>query len=113
MHILDVSLVGRPDELPRTRRIVTEGDVVSEETLLKQDDKARRIYYDMVDDGIPGIRNYLATTTVDAFGAGGCRMNFSSTFDIPADADEEQLQAIILFVYSTIASGYQAYFASR
>jgi hypothetical protein len=113
VEIVDVALVGTPDGLPRARRITAAGAPVALETLLKADPAARRIYYDLADGGIPFIRNYLATTTIDAAGDDACIMEFASTFDVAGSDDAAFARAIILAVYGAIAEGFTGYFARR
>jgi uncharacterized protein YndB with AHSA1/START domain len=109
-EILRVELDGDPGQVPRTRVITLAGGAQAFETLLKADPVARRIYYDMKDGGMPILRNYVATTVIDAAGDGRCLMGFSSNFDVLA-ADESMARAAILAVYGAIRDGFQQYFA--
>ena len=79
------------------------------ETLLHADDPARRIYYTVEDGILPGLRNYIATTTVDEVAANRSRMTFASTFDVEVDVDPDALRARIESTYRIIASGISAY----
>jgi Polyketide cyclase / dehydrase and lipid transport len=81
------------------------------ETLLHFDDEARFIYYNMESAGpLPfGMRNYLATTTVDALDAGHCRVTCSGRFDLPEGVPPEVVKGFIENVYDGIIGGIEAY----
>jgi hypothetical protein len=101
-------LEGERRGLPRTRKLSTAAGAVGFETLFKQDDAARRIYYDYRGDLVPGVHNYVATTVVDEIEARKCRMYFASTFDLVPGADAGQAQIIFRAIYHTVASGMDA-----
>jgi uncharacterized protein YndB with AHSA1/START domain len=107
--ISKVELTGEPGVLPVTRVLTMQDGAQGVETLLKADPVARRLYYSVQDGGIPGARNYVATNTVDALGAGRCALTFSSSFDV-AEQDEEMAKAIILAIYGFIGDGFRQYF---
>jgi uncharacterized protein YndB with AHSA1/START domain len=109
VRILHVALDGDPGVVPRTRLITVQDGPRGVETLLQADPVARRIYYDMADGGIPILRNYVATTTIDALGTDRCAMNFSSHFDVMAE-DESMARATVLAVYGAIRDGFQQHF---
>ena len=106
-------LVGEHGRVPRTREVHPGGGLVVPETLLVQDDEAKRIYYNMGQNPVINVRNYLATTTVDATGPDTCHMIFSSHSDVDENTDPEPFKAGILTVYSTIESGFNRYFSAR
>ena len=97
--LTEVKLDGGEAEIPRTRVISSKAGTSVTETLLHQDDDLRRIYYDLCDDGIPGIRNYRATTTLDAESDGWSRLTFHSTFDVLPDTDADLKRSQIESVY--------------
>jgi hypothetical protein len=66
-----------------------------EETLLHADPQARRIYYNIEGEMENGMRNYLATTVIDALGPNRARVTCASNFDVP---DEETAEAMRLFL---------------
>jgi hypothetical protein len=90
----------------------TSAGVFCRETLLHQDDLARRIYYNQDTDGIPGVRNYLATTVIDELGPKKCQMEFSSNFDVIDPAiDGEKCRLYVESVHRDyILTGFAAYF---
>lgn len=105
--ILACEPLGDPTQLPFGRRVTLPGDAVGSEYLIHADEHARRIYYQLENGSLPGISNYVATTTVDDLGASGARMGFSSTFDMPDGADAAMGQGMILGVYRAIATGIE------
>jgi len=72
------------------------------ETLLHVDPTAKFIYYNMEGEGPFGMRNYLATTTVDDLGAGRARVTCSGRFDLPEDAPADLVRGVIASVYDSI-----------
>ncbi|MET0544859.1 MAG: SRPBCC family protein [Caulobacterales bacterium] len=104
--IVGSDLIGQHGEVPRGRRVTLDNGGGGVETLLLESAAAGRIYYDMVDGTIPGVFNYLATTTVDATEDGGSLMRFSSTFDVAPGIDPAILQGAITSVYQAIARGF-------
>lgn len=114
-----VTLTGDHGTVPRTRDVVIAGGSVVE-TLLLEDDRAMRIYYTLEDEGMAAIFgmpststfNYLATTTVDRLPGDRSRMSFSSTFDIPGDADPVVCRERIEATYNAILEGFSRYFAA-
>ena len=107
-----IDLEGDPAALPLTRIVHTPQGHVIRETLLMKDADAGRIYYSLGDGGMPGLRNYVATATMDPTGDGGCTMTFSSTFDVDdpgmgASGGQQMMEAM----YRGLISGLSAYFA--
>jgi uncharacterized protein YndB with AHSA1/START domain len=113
-----VTLDGEHGTVPRTRDVVIAGGSVVE-TLFLEDEKAMRIYYYLEDEGMAAIFgmpssitfNYMATTTVDRLPEDRSRMSFSSTFDIPADADAVACRERIEATYDAILAGFSKFFA--
>jgi len=110
IDIVDVTLGGARDALPRSRHIRMANGTVGIETLLLADPIAMRIYYDLENGGIPVVRNYLASTTIDPIDAQRCRMTFSSRFDVLDEADAPFAEQIVGAVYAAIRDGFSAYF---
>ncbi len=108
--ILSVALDGRHKDVPRARHVLVPGGSVTE-VCYKEDEITRRIYYDMNDEGIPGVRNYMATICIDELEPEKCRMAFSSNYDTPPDSDQEFYVKRIEAVYKSISEGFAAYFA--
>jgi hypothetical protein len=70
-----------------------------EETLLHADSAARRIYYNVEGIAAGGMRNYLATTTVDEIGPHRSRVTCASTFDVPDEESARNVKAFLEAVY--------------
>jgi hypothetical protein len=70
-----------------------------EETLLHADSSARRIYYNVEGVAAGGMRNYLATTTVDEIGPKKARVTCASTFDVPDEESARNVKAFLEAVY--------------
>jgi len=91
------------DALPCTRVCTFDTSTgfqpMLEETLLHADPAARRIYYNIEGSMANGMRNYQATTTIDALGPERSRITCSSCFDVPDEATGEASQRFLEDVY--------------
>ena len=72
------------------------------ETLLHVDPVTRFLYYNMEGEGPFGLRNYLASTEVDALGPGRSRVRCSGRFDLPPGAPADLVRSVIENVYDSI-----------
>jgi hypothetical protein len=103
------------DSLPCTRVIVQSRtqDYSHEETLIYVDADARRLYYTF--NGVPGgIRNYFATTFVDADGDENAIVTCSSSFDLPDTESMESVEEYLRVAYvDNIARGIEAAIKQR
>jgi hypothetical protein len=97
------------DNLPLTRRVYLENDGVGpaylDETLQHFDAETRRLYYTFGGVGPGGVRNYHATTFVDALGPDCCRVTCASQYDIPDDAGTDMKDFIEEFYDRAIIQG--------
>lgn len=117
MKVMECWLEGEPDVVPRTRVMGRGEGAVGQgapeenrEVLLVADPVAHRLYYDATDGFAPGIRNYMASWSLDDLEDGGCMMTISSNFDVvPAELGEQQ-GAMLHGVYVSIVSSLQKYF---
>ncbi len=116
MSVESVHLEGGKSDIPRTR-VLTRANaagaglpLLNRETLIHEDPVARRIYYNADNEVIAGIRNYIATTSVDHIGPKSSRMVFSSTFDVREGADPSSVRAIMESIYDGICNGFRRYF---
>lgn len=113
-NILHIDLHGGVDQIPRNRHVHMAGGWTCSEVLFLANHAARRIYYDMAPNGVPGIHNYIATTFVDELGPERCEMGFNSNFDILEDKyDGETMRKHVEKVYDLIMEGYRGYFARQ
>lgn len=92
------------DVLPCTRIVHLESDgsypPYLEETLLYVDEEAKFVYYNVEGVGVAGMRNYLATTTIDALGPDSCRVTCSSRFDVPEGGPVDMIRDFLQAVYT-------------
>lgn len=109
VQLIDCKLIGMPDAVPRTRRMVLSGGATVDETIVYQNDQQRRIHYLKADDQL--ISGYAATTYVDELEQGGCVVYISSGFDVRTPAERESGAARFEAVYAAMFKGYSEYFA--
>lgn len=120
-NIASVELIGKPDEVPRTRVVRHVTGSAVDEKLWLQDNDTKRIVYDMVYRPNPNgavlrseFRNYLATTTLDTLPTGQTLMTFKSEFDVIEEADLNLMISLIERTYSdAIVNGFNRYFARK
>jgi hypothetical protein len=84
---------------------------VTEETVIYQNDEARRIYYTKSDDH--AVTGYLATTYVDELEDARCAVHISSAFDVPQPAGRVTAAARFEAVYMAMFDGYRRYFTQE
>lgn len=115
----EVYLEGEPGQVPRSKvieRTNAENNglpIVNRETLFLEDRLTYRLYYNGTDGFIDGVRNYIATWSLDPVGQGRCRMNISSNFDVVAPGNADVVRDIVESVYDLIFSGINSYLAKR
>ena len=107
--LVSCELVGQPGSVPRTRRMTLGNGTVAEETIVYQNDRARRLTYIKSDD--PGVTGYVATTYVDSDEGGGCTVHVASMFDVSDPAAGAAAAGRFEAVYAAMFSGYRRYFA--
>ena len=112
IETMSAVLIGDRDRAPRTRRISAGGATI-DEILLHQDNVARRLYYSVQDDFIPGIRNYMATVFVDEIAADRCRVSISGIYDASDKADGSASKAFIELVYEAGIIGGMTQYLKR
>jgi len=119
VKVISVEMEDLTASIPRSRILTRSGvasaglPVLNRETLLHEDPVARRIYYTADNEVIAGIRNYLATTSVDRIATTSCRMIFSSTFDVREGEDPSRARAVIESIYDAICVSFRNYFRKR
>jgi hypothetical protein len=101
-------LIGDPDKVPRTRRMILSSGAAVEEELFYQNAETKRIYYRKTDTF--GTRGYLASSYVDQVDERRSRLHILSWFD----AEEEASAAAARYeaIYGGIFEGFKAYFAT-
>jgi len=97
------------ENLPFTRRVHLEnggvGPAYLDETLQHFDAETRRLYYTFGGVGPGGVRNYHATTFVDALDPGRCRVTCACQYDISDDAGTDMKDFIEEFYDRAIILG--------
>lgn len=112
-------LEGEKGKVPRTKVIErTNADgaglpVVNREVLFHEDAVAHRLYYNGTDGFLLGLRNYVASWTLDPLAGGHCKMTITSTFDVAEPGDVAFVRDTVEAVYGLIFSGINAYLAKR
>lgn len=110
MTVGHCSLEGEHGKVPRTKLIrrVIEGldlPIENREVLFHEDPVCHRLYYTADDNFISGVRNYIATWSLDELPDGQTRMEISSTFDVIAPGDAPVAKRIVEDVYDMIVGG--------
>ena len=111
--LLKTELEGKPGDIPLTRLMyVPDNDVPIPETLERQDDVSRRIYYSLPNEGaLEGVRNYWATTQVQPISENQCKVSCASFFDVDDPDKVDELSSFFRDVVYGLAviGGLKAY----
>lgn len=104
-----VELEGDEGSVPRTRVFYFKGEGmgVVRETIFLQDDEAMHLYYNIEGVGPAGLRNYLATTEIDAIGDDHCQITVTARFDLPVENDINTAKGIINAAHNGVIAGIQ------
>jgi hypothetical protein len=114
LTLAQITLEGAEDAIPRTRIMQFGAFGIVRETLLYQDDAAMHLYYNIEGVGPHGIRNYLATTDIDALGEHRCQITITSRFDLAATDDLVKAKGLIDFAHNQAVIGsMRAYFTGQ
>jgi hypothetical protein len=108
--LVKCDLIGKPDQVPRTRRMILDSGVAIEEELVYQNGETRRIYYRKTDS--LGSIGYLATSYVDEIDALNCRLHIASWFDVEPDEGVAVSVARFEGIYEGIFEGFRLYFSA-
>ena len=103
--ITAITLEGGENDLPRTRVLHFADRPELRETLLSQDDEARLLIYNIEGIGPHGLRNYLATTEIDALAGNQFLINITARFDVPPDGDVLAAKTFIDTAHHIVFSG--------
>jgi hypothetical protein len=95
LTLAKIELIGVHGQIPRGRAMEFGSFGVVRETLLYQNDEAMHLYYNIEGTGPCGVRNYLATTEVDALSDASSRITINARFDLDPQADILKAKAII------------------
>jgi hypothetical protein len=119
MRAARVYLEGEKGKVPRTKVIERSnsgesGAVhVNREVLIHEDPAAHRLYYTCSDGLLVGVRNYLASWTLDALDGGRCRMRITADFDVSEPGNLDFSRNTFEQVYELIFKGLDHYLAQR
>lgn len=109
--LVSCDLIGARGAVPRTRRMTLDNGLVVEEQIFRQDDNARRIYYNRTEPPGSPISGYIATAYVDDIQSDRCALCISSSFDVQFPADPEAAVARFEMIYQSIFKGFRNYFS--
>jgi hypothetical protein len=111
LTLAQITLEGAEDAIPRTRIMQFGAFGIVREKLLHQDDAAMHLYYNIEGTGPHGIRNYLATTDVDAMCEHRCQISITARFDLAESDDLVKAKGLIDFAHNQAVIGsMRAYF---
>ncbi|MBS0533956.1 MAG: SRPBCC family protein [Proteobacteria bacterium] len=108
--LIKCELIGKPDQVPRTRRMILDSGASIEEELIYQNDETRRIYYRKTDS--LGSIGYLATSYVDEIDGLSCRLHIASWFDVEPDEGAAVCVARFEGIYDGIFEGFRLHFST-
>jgi hypothetical protein len=100
-----IRLIGGEDEVPRTRVIDFPQLGEVRETVRGQCSETMHLYYTIDGDGPLGIRNYLATTDIDAVGPASCLVTITARFDLAPGADIVKAKGLIDNAHNMVVIG--------
>jgi polyketide cyclase/dehydrase/lipid transport protein len=103
-------LIGEPDKIPRTRRMILDSGVIVHEELFYQNNETKRIYYRKEDTF--GTSGYIASSYVDEVDNRRCRLHILSWFDAGPDGDASAAAARFEAIYEGIFDGFRGYFST-
>lgn len=85
---------------------------VNREVLIHEDPVIHRLYYTGSDGLLLGVRNYLASWTLDMLDGARCRMTITSNFDVLEPGNVDFVRDTLEAVYDLIFKGAQRLFGS-
>jgi hypothetical protein len=100
LAFVKIELIGEHGQIPRAREMHFGAFGAVRETLLYQNDDAMHLYYNIEGIGPHGVKNYLATTDVDAISLTSSQVTITARFDLDAEADIVKAKAIIDFAHN-------------
>lgn len=107
--LVKCELIGEPDKVPRTRRMILDSGLTVDEELVYQNDETMRICY-RKNDAL-GTIGYFASSYVDELDDLRCRLHISSWFDVAPDEDASAAVAGFEGIYRGIFEGFKVYFS--
>lgn len=108
-----IQLIGGENDVPRTRVIAFPQLGEVRETVRGQCDETMHLYYTIDGEGPLGIRNYLATTDIDAVSATACLVTITARFDLAPDADVVKAKGLVDNAHNQVViGGLRRFFAA-
>ena len=108
-----IRLIGGEDEVPRTRVIDFPQLGEVRETVRGQCNETMHLYYTIDGDGPLGIRNYLATTDIDAVSPTTCLVTITARFDLAPGADVVKAKGLVDNAHNVVViGGMRRFFAA-
>ncbi|MGO9934706.1 MAG: SRPBCC family protein [Steroidobacteraceae bacterium] len=105
LTLAKIALIGVHGQIPRAREMHFGAFGLVRETLLYQNDEAMHLYYNIEGTGPCGVKNYLATTDVDAICETVAQVTISARFDLDAKADVVKAKSVIDFAHNEAVIG--------
>jgi Polyketide cyclase / dehydrase and lipid transport len=100
-----IELIGEHGRIPRAREMQFGAFGAVRETLLYQNDDAMHLYYNIEGTGPGGVKNYLATTEVDAISSVSSQVTITARFDLDPGVDVAKAKSIIDFAHNSAVIG--------
>lgn len=105
LAVAKIELIGEHGRIPRAREMEFGVFGKVRETLLYQNDEAMHLYYNIEGTGPHGVKNYLATTDIDAISPVSSQVTITARFDLDPEADVVKAKAIIDFAHNHAVIG--------
>lgn len=105
LTLAKIDLIGEHGQIPRAREIQFGAFGTVRETLLYQNDDAMHLYYNIEGTGPCGVKNYLATTEVDAVSPISSQVTITARFDLDAGVDVVKAKSIIDLAHNNAVIG--------
>jgi hypothetical protein len=105
LTLAKIELIGEHGQIPRAREMRFGAFGAVRETLLYQNDDAMHLYYNIEGTGPCGVKNYLATTEVDAISPISSMVTITARFDLDPGADVVKAKSIIDLAHNNAVIG--------
>jgi hypothetical protein len=105
LTLAKIDLIGEHGKIPRAREMQFGAFGKVRETLLYQNDEAMHLYYNIEGTGPCGVKNYLATTEVDAISPLSSQVTITARFDLDPGEDVVKAKSIIDLAHNNAVIG--------
>ena len=110
-RLITCELLGRPDAVPRTRRMRFDDGRTVDEQIIYQNDQHRRFHYTKSEPPGSELSGYVASAYVDAIDSCTCALHIASWFDAATEEASASAAARFATVYRAIFAGFRRYFS--